>query len=166
MCLVELRSAKAGDEKILAYIQTESWNAAFRDILSPEMLTQYANIEKAEEMYRDVLARCLANVTIEFLEGQPHCIAAWSRSRSAPASGAAELICIHSLCGNWQRGYGSIMMRHILGEIKAAGFSEVILRVFEKNLRAIRFYEKHGFTPTGRKKHSYGAEEIMYAKML
>ena len=34
---------------------------------------------------------------------------------------------------------------HILQEIKSAGFKQVGLWVFEQNIRARRFYEKHGF---------------------
>ena len=58
------------------------------------------------------------------------------------------------------------MMRHILDEIKEAGFSEVILLVFEKNQNARKFYEKHGFRLTEQKNQSHGALEIMYSKQL
>ena len=33
-----IRRATAGDAQILAYIQTESWKAAFQNILEPEDL--------------------------------------------------------------------------------------------------------------------------------
>ena len=163
---VELRRAKSGDEKILAYIQTESWKSAFSEILSLEELERSTNVEKAEEMYKRVLNRYDVNITIEFVDKKPHCIAAWSKSRSELAPDAAELICIHSLSDKWHKGYGSIMMNHIIDEIKQAGYAEVILWVFEKNLRAIRFYEKHGFTLTNQKNQSHGAIEIMCSKKL
>ena len=63
----------------------------------------------------------------------------------------AELICIHSLKNNWHKGYGSMMMDRVLGDVKAAGYSKIMLWVFDSNVRAIRFYEKHGFTSSGRK---------------
>lgn len=163
---IELRRAESGDEKILAYIQTESWKAAFAEILSPDELLQCTDVEKAEEMYKRVLSRQLVNLTIEFVDQKPHCIAGWSRNRSENDSDAAELICIHSLCDKWHKGYGSIMMRHILGEIKQAGYTDVVLWVFEKNSRAISFYEKHGFTPTNQRNQCHGAVEVLYAKRL
>lgn len=58
------------------------------------------------------------------------------------------------------------MMRHILDEIKQAGYSEVILWVFEANLPAIRFYEKHGFQITDQRNIAHGAIEVMYSKKL
>jgi len=163
---VELRRAEPGDEKILAYIQTESWKAAFSEILSSEELERCTNIEKAEEMYKNVLKGHAVKLVIESVDKNPHCIAGWSRNRNDLGQNVAELICIHSLCDKWHQGYGSIMMRHILDEIKEAGYSEVILWVFEKNQNARRFYEKHGFQLTSQKNQSHGAVEIMYSKQL
>lgn len=140
--------------------------SAFAGILSPEELAQCTNVERAEEMYKKVLSCQLVHITIEFVDKQPHCIAGWSQNRNELDSNAAELICIHSLCDKWNKGYGSIMMRHILDEIKQADYTDVILWVFEKNLRAIGFYEKHGFVLTEQKNHSHGAVEIMYSKKL
>ena len=53
--MVEIRKVTGGDEKILAYIQTESWRAAFQDILLPETLDWCTDFSKAEAMYRKLL---------------------------------------------------------------------------------------------------------------
>ena len=37
---VTIRRVKMGDENILAYIQTESWKEAFRDIVPEEKLLE------------------------------------------------------------------------------------------------------------------------------
>ena len=163
---IRLRKAESGDEKILAYIQTESWKAAFSEILSAEELIRSTDAKKAEKMYKNVLKQNFVNLFIEFVDEKPHCIAGWSENRSELGAGTAELICIHSLCDKWHRGYGSVMMRHILDEIKEAGYSKVILWVFEKNLNARRFYEKHGFELSDLRNQSHGAVEVMYSKRL
>ena len=67
---IELRRAELGEEKILAYIQTESWKAAFSEILSPEELEKCTNLEKAEEMYRNVLNGHFVHLVIEYVEGK------------------------------------------------------------------------------------------------
>lgn len=163
---VQLRKARTGDETILAYIQTESWKSAFSEILSPEELSRSTNMQKAEEMYRKVLERRFVNLLIESVDGQPLCIAGWSRNRNDLGEQIAELICIHSLSDRRRKGYGSVMMRHILDEIKQAGYAEVILWVFEENLPAIRFYQKHGFRVTEHRNVTHGAVEVMYLKKL
>ena len=161
---IKIRKAKIGDEKILAFIQTESWKNAFKDIISETDLEKYTNITKAEEMYSRVIKENYAENFILEIDGKPHCIAAWSKARNLAYSDSAELICIHSLCDNWGKGYGSIMLNHIINEIKSAGFKSVLLWVFEKNIRARKFYEKHGFELTDNTQVSYGAVEVVYCK--
>lgn len=163
---VELRSANIGDEKTLAYIQVESWKAAFSEILSPEKLTYYTNLEKAEQMYKRVLTKSSIHIVIEDVNQKPHCIAAWSQNRGGSSPGCAELICIHSLQNQWHRGYGSMMMRYLLAEMGKAGYTEVILWVFKENKRSRAFYEKHGFSLTGQMKNDFGPIEIMYHRFL
>lgn len=161
-----IRKAKLGDEKTLAYIQTESWKSAFADIISVDDLIKYTDVNKAQEMYLNILKSNYSEISILEIDGKPHCIAAWSKSRNPQFSDCAELICIHSLCDNWGQGYGSMMMNHIIDEIKKLGYNSVLLWVFKKNTRARRFYEKHGFELTDNTQISYDTVEVMYRKNL
>ena len=163
---IEIRKAKIGDEKILANIQTQAWKSAFADIISADDMEKYTDVAKAEEMYIRVLNSDYVEIYILEIDEKPHCIASWCKARNAQFSDCAEIICIHSLCDNWGKGYGSMMMNHILNEIKNSGFKSVILWVFEKNTRARRFYERHGFELTGNAQLSYGAVEVMYRKFF
>ncbi len=163
---ITIRKAKLGDEKILAFIQTESWKSAFVDIISAEDMERCTDIAKAEAMYENVLKSGYAEMSILELNGKPHCIAAWSKARNPQISDCAELICIHSLCDKWGKGYGSMMMNHIIDEINNSGYNSVLLWVFEKNTRARTFYEKHGFELTNNTQISYNAVEVMYRKEL
>lgn len=117
-------------------------------------------------MYANVLRYNYAKGIILFVDEKPHGIAFWGKCRDVNDSDGAELICIHSLCDNWSRGYGSIMMEHILADVREAGYQEVVLWVFEKNMRARKFYEKHGFVLTDKRKNSFDAVEVMYSKVL
>lgn len=163
---VFIRKAIPGDEQVLAYIQTESWKAAFAGILSPEELERCTNLEKAEQMYHSVLRREGCTMAIEFVDDHPHCIAAWGANRCDLDDTVGELICIHSLQNNWAKGYGSEMMEYVLAQLQQANYESVILWVFEDNKRARKFYEKHGFELTGRTKAYNGITEVMYRKKL
>lgn len=163
---ITIRKAKLGDEKTLAYIQTESWKSAFADIISAKNMERCTDITKAETMYENVLKSGYAEISILEIDENPHCIAAWSKARNPEFSDSAELICIHSLCDNWGKGYGTMMMNHIFNKIKNSGYNSVLLWVFEKNTRARSFYEKHGFVLTGNTQTVYGAVEVMYRKNL
>ncbi len=163
---ITIRKAEPGDEKVLAYIQTESWKAAFADILSPEELERCTNVQRAERMYSNVLRNEGCGMAIQFVEHKPHCIAAWGKNRCNLGDAVGELICIHSLQNGWGKGYGSAMMRYVLGELQQANFESVILWVFEANTRARAFYEKHGFVLTPEKKLANGIPELMYRKRM
>lgn len=161
---VEIRRARKGDEGIFAHIQTESWKAAFSKILSPEELARCTRVEDAKEMYRHVLAEGTIQMALELVAGEPHCIAAWGMNRSNQGENTGELICIHSLPDRWHQGYGSKMMAYVLDDMSRAGFSKVILWVFEDNAQARRFYEKQGFSPTDVRSPAHGSWERMYRK--
>ena len=85
-----IRRATAGDAQILAYIQTESWKAAFQNILEPEDLKQCTNLECATAMYQKLLDAKKGNGYILEVEGKPHCIAWWDAARNQDMTGYAQ----------------------------------------------------------------------------
>ena len=161
---ITIRKAELSDKKILAYIQTESWKSAFSDIISADDLKKCTDIANAEAMYENVIKSNYAEMSNLEIDAKPQCIAAWSKARNPKFSDSAEIICIHSLCDNWGKGYGSMMMNHILDEIKNTDYNSVLLWVFEQNTRACSFYEKHGLELTANTQISYNAVEVMYRK--
>ncbi len=163
---ITIRKAKLGDEKILGFIQTESWKTSFADIISANDLIKYTDVNKALEMYLNILKSNYSEISILEIDGEAHCIAGWSKARNPLFSDCAEIICIHSLSENRGKGYGSMMMNHIINEIKNSGYNSVLLWVFEKNTRARTFYEKYGFELTDNTQISYDAVEVMYRKDL
>lgn len=161
-----IERVKMGDEENLAYIQTESWKNAFKNILSPEVLVKCTDISKATMMYRRLLEQNIGNGYMLKVDGKPHCIAWWDAAREKNMSEYAELICIHSLPNQWRKGYGSKMMEVVLNDISVTGYSKVMLWVFKDNMRARCFYEAHGFITKGTIKPDSEPIEICYEKYL
>lgn len=161
-----IRKVRAGDEVHLAYIQTKSWKAAFQDILSEEILQRTTEISRATAMYKRLLDAHIGNGYILEVDGASHCIAWWDKARDDDVPDHAELICIHSLPDNWGKGYGTKMMEEVLGDIRAAGYTKVMLWVFTGNDRARRFYEAQGFVTYGKTKPCFETQEIRYERDL
>lgn len=161
-----IERAKLGDEATLAFIQTESWKAGFKDILSADTLKRYTQMVKATAMYRYLLEHNIGNGYLLKIKNIPHCIAWWDATRENDMPDYAELICIHSLQNQWRKGYGRKMLDAVLYDIKKAGYSKVMLWVFEDNTRARRFYESLGFTTNGKVKKEMEAAEVCYEKLL
>ena len=163
---VVIRKVQQGDANALAYIQTESWKAAFVELLDAETLKKCTDIERATAMYQGLLNENIGNGYLLSVDEKPHCIAYWDAARDMELTGKAELICIHSLPENWHKGYGSQMMDQVLKDIKEAGYSEVVLWVFRENLRARAFYEANGFELTDISKPAFDTEEVLYSKRI
>ena len=161
-----IRKVAPGDEAVLAHIQTESWKAAFKDILTEEELTRCTNLERATGMYAGLLEAKKGNGYLLEVDGKGHCIAWWDATREADMEGWAELICIHSLQNNWGKGYGSKMMDKVLEDMAKVGYSKVMLWVFEENQRARKFYEAKGFVKSEKSKTIKGVTEVMYVLEL
>lgn len=85
---------------------------------------------------------------------------------SEQPDGRAEIEAIHSLPESWGTGLGAAMLDFALEETNAEKVAG--LWAFEKNARARRFYEKHGFAFTGETRISEfdGAVEVRYEKKL
>lgn len=161
-----IRKVRLGDENDLAYIQTESWKAAFVDILSEEVLNRAVDMRRSVAMYKRLLDEEVGNGHILEVNGVPHCIAWWDRARDEDMPDYAELVCIHSLQGNWRKGYGTRMMETILKDMKSGGYARVMLWVFEGNHRARKFYEALGFVFSGKTKSCLETQEVCYIRDL
>jgi ribosomal protein S18 acetylase RimI-like enzyme len=161
-----IRKVKYGDESALAYIQTESWKSAFKDILSEDVLKKTTDIDRVTAMYKRLLDEKMGNGYILEIDGKPHCFAYWDQTSEKDMPGVAEIICIHSVQNNWRKGYGSRMMDRLLEDITAAGYANVMLWVFVENERARKFYEAKGFVSTGKTQPAFDSMEICYTKKL
>ena len=163
-CLI--RNVRQGDELDLAYIQTESWKAAFKDILPAEILQTSTKLNSATAMYKQLLDENVGNGYILEVDSHPHCIAWWDEARDSDMPDYAELICIHSLQGNWRKGFGTQMMSRVMSDMRAAGYEKIMLWVFTNNIRARKFYESFGFFTHRKVRPCLETEEICYERNL
>ncbi len=80
-----------------------------------------------------------------------------------------ELVRIYVL-GRWiGKGYGSALMQACLESARSSGYNSIWLGVWEKNERAIRFYEKWGFRKVGTHHFLLGTDlqnDILMERML
>ena len=153
-----IERAKLGDEYTLANIQINSWKAAYKNILSEEILLKCTQLDKVVTMYKNILNDNLYNGYIMKVNGTAHCIAFWKELDDK----CADILCIHSLPDKWRNGYGRIMMNKILEDIKLSRNNKVILWVFKDNISAIKFYESIGFKTNNIIKQNIIPIEILY----
>jgi ribosomal protein S18 acetylase RimI-like enzyme len=80
--------------------------------------------------------------------------------------GVIKLSRLYVSPANQSRGLGAPLMRETLAGFDPANL--VRLEVAELNVRAIRFYERHGFVPTGALEYDGGpvARSLIYERRL
>ena len=57
----QIRNVRPGDEDSLAYVQTESWKAAFREIVPADILAECTALESTAAIYRRILDEGFGN---------------------------------------------------------------------------------------------------------
>lgn len=63
--------------------------------------------------------------------------------------GFGEVVSLYLLPEYMGRGYGGPLLEAAVETLAERGFRDMLLWVLEENRRARRFYEKHGFRPSG-----------------
>lgn len=144
----------------LGRIMAQSFRAAFSDFVSEETLERCAVPENCAGLLSSLPEHM--SVLAGRVDGRLLGLLVFSE----PETGRTEIEAIHSLPESWGTGLGAAMLTFALertGARKVAG-----LWAFERNARARRFYEKHGFAFTGESRISEfdGAVEVRYERVL
>ena len=140
----------------LGRIMAVSFRSAFGGFISQETLDRCAVAENCAGLLAS-LPKEMTTVAGR-VDGKLMGLLVYSEGPDGPA----EIEAIHSLPESWGSGLGAAMLDFAL-KGRSAG-----LWAFEKNARARRFYEKHGFAFTGERRISEfdGAVEVRYERML
>ena len=140
--------------KRLGRIMSVSFRTAFSDLVTQQTLdacTKEVNcIALLEGIFREG--------RVHFLLGDDCGMLAWQW-----VGNSAEIIAIHTLPESWGTGLGHALLTEAMNQI---GQKPVFLWAFKENMRARRFYEKHGLYWDGTERVSEfdGALEVRYWK--
>lgn len=151
---MNIRKAAFDDMKQLGHIMSVSFHAAFFDFVTQQTLDACAK----EDSCIALLEGIFREGKVHFLIGDDHGMLAWQW-----VDNSAEIIAIHTLPESWGTGLGHALLTEAMNQI---GQKPMFLWAFKENIRARRFYEKHGFHWDGAERVSAfdGALEVRYLK--
>ena len=149
-----VRNAELEDMKQLGHIMAVSFRTAFADFVSQQTMDACAQEDNCAAMLEGIYREG----KMHFLIGENSGMLCWQKTESG-----MEIVAIHSLPESWGTGLGHAMLEEALDQI---GNQPVFLWAFRENMRARRFYEKHGFHWDGSERGSEfdGALEVRYVK--
>jgi ribosomal protein S18 acetylase RimI-like enzyme len=149
------------DASLIARIGAATFEAAFGADNTPEDMNEYlaANFNLANIQAH--LADPLSSYLLGYESGQVFGYAMFRVGEAPEAVGGPnpiELVRFYVDQNFIGQGYGSALMQACIDEATRDGYTPIWLGVWEKNDRAIGFYEKWGFTRVGMKQFVLGTD--------
>lgn len=161
-CRTTIRRASLADAALLAELGARTFSDTFAVDNTPENMAAYL----ASSFSPTLQAEALSDSSVIFLIAEVDGIAggyAKMESRDPPScvtrAHAIEVSRLYVAKEFIGLGVGKALMEACLLEAKAAGADTMWLGVWERNLRAQRFYKKWGFHEVGEQAFRLGEDE-------
>jgi GNAT superfamily N-acetyltransferase len=165
-----IRYANTCDIDALATIHSRSLQAAFKGIVSDEILDDTFSFERRRSGFNRELTEGRPTTAIAFDGDTEVGLLSFGFSRHIDVDeDTIELWRIYLVPESWGTGIGNELFNWGIDEVRRRGYKRVILWVLEANSRARRFYEKHGFTVDGRSieaDQGSNVNELLYIRDL
>lgn len=150
--MYEIYNASMEDATLVTKIMTTSFKAAFSGFISSETIEECTGFDGIFNMFRNIFEEG----SMKILVGNKQGILVWMKNSDE----VAEIAAIHSLPESWGTGLGHELLIEGLKQMKEVGVKSVYLWAFKENVRARRFYEKHGLKWTGEERISEFDEAV------
>jgi GNAT superfamily N-acetyltransferase len=158
---IRIRLGEQSDAALLAQLGRETFTQAFGAMNTPEDLSAYLAGAFHESIQAKELAQPGSCFLIAEVGGEP---AGYARLLSGSSETCItgiqpiELVRIYALDQYIGKGVGTALMRFCLEEGRKVGHDTIWLGVWEKNTRAIAFYQKWSFSIVGRHQFELGSD--------
>ncbi len=141
---MEIRNITKNDDfTLIREIYEKSWKYAYKGIIPMD----YMNSVPKERWGGKITENGRTEIGA-FEDGRIIGTASFCASRWKKFADHGEIVTIYLLPEYIGRGAGSALIERCISALKEQGFRRILLWVLEENVRARRFYEKHGFVLT------------------
>lgn len=158
-----IRLAEPRDAQEIARIHSESWAFAYSEFLSEDILKKQDS--RRSEMWRMILENNSGTYVAE-VDGKIIGFIGINPSRDEGLDDACELTGMYLDPKFVGKGAGRALVDFAKHEMTARGYNRMSLWVFEKNIRARKFYEKSDLLPDGAEQTVLGAKAMRYIGLL
>lgn len=169
-----LRDAGPGDADALAVVGQATFLETFAGVLDGAAVVAHCRDAHAPGIYAAYLARPDAAAALAEVEpgGAPvgySLLAAPDLPVPDPRPTDVELKRIYVLGRYHGAGVGASLLAHALATARAGARTRVLLGVYAENVRARRFYARHGFAQVGERRFRVGPrayDDVVLARDL
>jgi len=145
-----VRAADRGDADQIATVHVASWRAGYAGIFPAEWLES----DEFDQGRRERWAQWRVGAGERIAVAVAAEVEAFSwfgpeRDRGRTPAGRGEINAFYAHPRVWGTGVADALMEHTELRLRTEGFPTAVLWVLTDNPRARRFYERHGWQPTG-----------------
>jgi ribosomal protein S18 acetylase RimI-like enzyme len=141
-----IRRALPEDSHGIALVHVSSWQHAYRGIVPQPHLDQLSVADR-EKRWVEIFERRASETLVADTEGHIVGFISYGKSRQEQAEQEeGEIYAIYVSSSHWSRGVGRSLWEAALAHLRGLGFARAIVWVLAANEKAIRFYERAGFT--------------------
>lgn len=160
---MEIRNLRENDNFCdVSTVYAESWREAYRGIVPADYLE-----ELSDDNWVNYLEEYMDNNIIVIEEDEIVGAAAFGPSRDESLKAWGEVYSIYIRPKYFRHGYGTYLMKYILGEFEREGVKDIFIWVLEDNIRSQNFYVKNGFRYSGEvMETNIGGKEINMTKFI
>ncbi|WP_159774853.1 GNAT family N-acetyltransferase [Streptomyces sp. HM190] len=148
---LHVRHMTVADCRAVAEIRVGGWRTAYAGLV-PRSYLDGLDVTADAEKRRALLLKP-GNPVVDLVAERAGEVLGWAAYgpyREGDArTGDAELYALYVRPGHLGGGVGGALLRASLDRCRTAGHPRVLLWVLKENVRARRFYERHGFAPDG-----------------
>lgn len=143
---MEIRQIRQTDDRLaISRIYAESWKFAYKDILPASYLAGLSDGHWISNLEKPGMNTLVLIENGVFIGTSGYC-----KSRFSDFSDFGEIVSLYLLPQYIGQEYGRRLLDAVVGELSKLGYHDIFLWVLEANARARGFYEKAGFTASGR----------------
>lgn len=150
--ITTIRPARLSDANEIARIHLETWQDAYKGIISDARL-QALSLQKRKKKWNEILSDPKNTLFVAETDGKLYGFCGYGKSRDKDAdTQAGEIYAIYVDHRNYSQGFGGGLIKEAFGELKKQDFTKATVWVLEENLIGKRFYEKQGMKLDGESK--------------
>ena len=151
--MATVRQARLADADALGHVHVRAWQEAYRGVMPDDFLDGLDPAQRAQ-MWRDRLRAPEPGieVLVAIEGGAVVGFAVIGPLRGGSPESTGELQAINLAPATWRRGIGSRLLTAAQERLAELGYDRALLWVAVDNERARRFYEQHGWSPTGERR--------------
>lgn len=134
----------------MGYVHAASWQAAYKDLISEEILETFTPENRAE-IFRDAIRNRPEEYYLFKIDEKPAGLAMLNKSHEPEASSLdGEIYGFYFVPDYWGQRYTHEAFQFSIDRLFEIGYENIFIWVLQDNIRAQRFYRKFNFEPDGK----------------